>query len=140
MAEQSLSLNHIDRFSKLSDDDVATIAKVGTYVTVPENWALIGEGTSADKAYLLISGTVSVRQHGEEIATLGAGDVFGEMGIVGHRLRTATVVSTSRLECLHFTRQQVEQLEQQIPAFKEALEAAAAERAQAGDDAGAVGE
>ena len=50
------------------------------------------------------------------------------MGIVAHRLRTATVISTSRLECLHFTREQVEQLENEIPAFKEALEAAAQER------------
>ena len=127
MAE-SVSLDHIDRFSSLSDQDVARIAKVGTYVTVPADWALMGEGTSADKAYLLISGEVSVRKEGKEIARLGPGDVFGEIGIVAHRLRTATVVSASRLECLHFTRDQVEQLEGEIPAFKEALEAAAKER------------
>jgi CRP/FNR family cyclic AMP-dependent transcriptional regulator len=125
---ESLSLDHIDRFSNLSDQDVAKIAKVGTYVTVPADWALMGEGTSADKAYLLISGEVSVRQHGQEVAKLGAGDVFGEMGIVTHKLRNATVVSLSRLECLHFTRAQVEELENEVPEFKKALEAAAAER------------
>jgi CRP/FNR family cyclic AMP-dependent transcriptional regulator len=129
MAEQALSLDHIDRFASLSDAEVRQLAAAGTYVTVPGNWALMGEGTSADKAYLLISGEVSVRQHGKEIAVLGPGDIFGEMGIVGHRLRTATVVSKERLECLHFTRAQVEQLESDIPAFKEALQAAAAERA-----------
>jgi len=129
MAEQSVSLDHIDRFSNLSDAEVAKIAKVGTYVTVPADWGLMGEGTSADKAYLLISGEVSVRKDGKEIATLGPGDIFGEMGIVAHRLRTATVVSKSRREALHFTRPQVEELEAQIPAFKEALEAAAKERA-----------
>jgi CRP-like cAMP-binding protein len=128
MAEQSLSLDHIDRFANLSDREVAQLAAAGTYVTVPDNWALMGEGTSADKAYLLISGEVSIRRHGKEIAVLGPGDIFGEMGIVGHRLRSATVVSKTRLECLHFTRAQVEKLEQDIPAFKEALEAAAAER------------
>ena len=127
MAE-SVSLGHIARFSKLSDEEVAKIARVGTYVTVPADWALMGEGTSADKAYLLISGEVSVRQHGREIARLGPGDVFGEMGIVAHKLRNATVVSLSRLECLHFTRAQVEQLEDEVPEFKAALEAAAAER------------
>jgi CRP/FNR family cyclic AMP-dependent transcriptional regulator len=128
MAETSVSLDHIDRFSDLSDAEVAKIAKVGTYVTVPADWALIGEGTSSDKAYLLISGEVEVRKDGKRVATLGPGDVFGEMGIVAHRLRSATVVSLSRLECLHFTRDQVEQLEKDIPAFKEALEAAAKER------------
>jgi CRP/FNR family transcriptional regulator, cyclic AMP receptor protein len=125
---ESVSLDHIERFSKLSDEEVAKIARVGTYVTVPADWALMGEGTSADKAYLLISGEVSVRKDGKEIATLGPGDIFGEMGIVSHKLRSATVVSLSRLEALHFTRDQVEQLENQIPAFKEALEAAARER------------
>lgn len=129
MADKSISLDHIDRFSSLSDAEVRRIAQVGTYVTVPTDWALIGEGTSADKAYLLISGEVSVRKHGNEIAKLGPGDIFGEMGIVAHRLRSATVVSLSRLECLHFTRDQIETLEQEIPAFKEALEAAARERA-----------
>jgi CRP/FNR family transcriptional regulator, cyclic AMP receptor protein len=125
---ESVNLDHIERFSNLTDDEVARIARVGTYVTVPADWALMGEGTSADKAYLLISGKVSVRQHGKEIAELGPGDVFGEIGIVAHRLRTATVVSLSRLECLHFTREQVQQLEDEIPEFKKALEAAAAER------------
>ena len=65
----------------------------------------MGEGTSADKAYLLISGEVSVRKDGKEVAQLGPGDIFGEMGIVAHKLRTATVVSLTRLECLHFTRE-----------------------------------
>ena len=128
MAEHTVSLDHIDRFSGLSDSQVAKIARIGTYVTVPADWGLMGEGTSADKAYLLISGEVSVRKDGKEIATLGPGDIFGEMGIVAHKLRSATVVSTSRLEALHFTRDQIEQLEKDIPAFKEALEAAARER------------
>lgn len=132
MAKQSVTLDHIDRFSGLSDAEVQKIASMGTYVTVPADWALMGEGTSPDKAYLLISGEVSVRRHGEEVATLGPGEIFGEMGIIAHKLRTATVVSKTRLECLHFTREQVEELEAQIPAFREALSAAAEERGSGG--------
>ncbi len=128
MADPQIRLDHIAQFSSLTDADVAKIAAAGTYVTVPADWALMGEGTSADKAYLLLSGSVSVRQHGTEVAQLGPGDIFGEMGIVAHRLRTATVVSLSRLECLHFTRESLEKLEADIPAFKAALEASVAER------------
>ena len=129
MADKDVDLNHIDRFSALSDDEVKKIASTGTYVTVPAEWSLMGEGTSADKAYLLISGEVSVRKNGKQVAKLGPGDIFGEMAIVNHKLRSATVVSLSRLECLHFTRKQVEELEQQIPAFREALESSAQSRA-----------
>lgn len=129
MAEDDIDLDHIDRFSDLSDDEVRKIASTGTYVTVPQEWSLMGEGTSADKAYLLISGEVSVRRHGEEVARLGPGDIFGEMGIVQHKLRSATVISLSRLECLHFTRSQIEELEKEIPAFRDALESSTESRA-----------
>jgi len=128
MAEPQVTLDHIDRFSDLSDKEVAKIASAGTYVTVPADWALMGEGTASDKAYLLISGEVSVRKDGKEVAQLGPGDIFGEMGIIKHKLRTATVVSLSRLEALHFTKEQVEDLEKSIPAFRAALEASATER------------
>jgi CRP-like cAMP-binding protein len=131
-----VNLDHIDRFSDLSDDEVKKIAKTGTYVTVPENWALMGEGTAADKAYLLISGEVSVRHGGEEVATLGPGEIFGEMGIVNHKLRTATVISKTRLECLHFTRDQIEKLENEIPSFKKALTDTSSSRSQKGSDEG----
>jgi CRP/FNR family cyclic AMP-dependent transcriptional regulator len=128
MSDKDVNLDHIDRFSDLSDDDVKKIASTGTYVTVPKDWSLMGEGTSADKAYLLISGEVSVRRHGEEVAKLGPGDIFGEMGIVHHKLRSASVVSLSRLECLHFTREQIEELENEIPKFRDALESSASSR------------
>jgi CRP-like cAMP-binding protein len=128
MADQKITLDHIDRFSDLSDKQVAKIASAGTFVTVPADWALMGEGTASDKAYLLISGEVSVRKDGKEVAQLGPGDIFGEMGIVNHKLRSATVVSLSRLECLHFTKEQVEELENEIPEFKAALEASTTER------------
>ena len=129
-----VSFDHIDRFAGLSDAEVQKIADTGTYVTVPENWALIGEGTSADKAYLLISGEVSVRREGQEVATLGPGEIFGEMGIVTHKLRTATVVSRTRLECLHFTRDQIEELESEIPAFKKALDDTTSSRSGSGEE------
>ena len=38
------------------------------------------------------------------------------------------MVSLTRLECLHFTRSQISELEESIPAFKAALEASTAER------------
>jgi len=128
MAKQSVTLDHLDKFARLSDSEVKRIVSTGTYITVPPDWGLMGEGQSADKAYLLISGEVSVRQHGTEIARLGPGDIFGEIAIVAHRLRTATVVSLTRLECLHFTREQIERLEEEIPAFGEALRASTEER------------
>jgi CRP-like cAMP-binding protein len=77
-----------------------------------------------------------VRHGGEEVATLGPGEIFGEMGIINHKLRTATVISKTRLECLHFTRDQIEKLENEIPSFKKALTDTSSSRSQKGSGEG----
>ena len=115
-------LTRLDRFSDLTDDEVALIASRGTQVHLPADWSLIWEKTPADKAYIILRGEVSVRRRGEEIARLGPGDTVGEAAIVGHKLRNASVVSLTELEVLHFTSEAVRQLLDEVPAFREALE------------------
>lgn len=122
------SIGDIPIFDRLSDKDVKRIAKTGTEVNVPANWSLMSEKTPADKAYIVLEGELSVRKGKEEIATLGPGDVVGETAIVSHKLRNASVVTTTEACVLHFTREAVEKLREEIPTFAEALDAAAARR------------
>ena len=115
-------------FDGFTDDEVERIKNAGTFVTLPADWSPIWEKTPADKAYILLSGEVSVRRDGEEIARLGPGEIIGEVGIVNHTLRTASIVSLSKLEVLHFTSDDVRQLCDEVPAFREALDRTAQER------------
>jgi CRP-like cAMP-binding protein len=115
-------------FSMFSPEEIARISAVGTRVTLPEGWAPISERTVADKAYVILQGTVSVRAHGDEVAQLGPGDIVGEQAILNHSLRTATIVALSPLELIHFTKEQLDRLDVEMPAFHEALEKTAAER------------
>jgi CRP/FNR family cyclic AMP-dependent transcriptional regulator len=101
------------------------ITKAGRRVTVPEGWSPISEQTAADKLYIITEGEVSVRRHGEEIGRLGAGDVMGEMAILGHSLRTASLVALTRLELIHFTDEDVRRLSKDLPKFQQELEKAA---------------
>ena len=112
-------------FEQLSDAELKKIAKAGSRVHLPANWSLIWEKTPADKAYIVLDGELSVRKNGKEIAQLGAGDIVGETAIVNHKLRNASVVSTTEVDVLHFTREAVEQLCRDIPTFSKALESAA---------------
>jgi CRP-like cAMP-binding protein len=114
-------LEKLSRFEGLSTEDLKTITKAGTEVHQPAGWALISEATPADKAYLILDGTVSIRQHGNEIAQLGPGDIIGEMAIVDHKLRNASVISLTPLDVIHFTRAAIEQLANDVPSFGEAL-------------------
>jgi len=118
----------LSRFEQLSDLQIQEICDQATYVHLPQAWSLMAEQTPADKAYIILSGTVSVRQHGEEIAQLGPGDVMGEVAIVQHSLRTATVVSLTELEVLHFTSETLTKLAHDLPAFGRALDATTLER------------
>jgi CRP-like cAMP-binding protein len=115
-------------FSMFSPEEIARISASGRRVTLPEGWAPISEKTSADKAYVILSGKVSVRSHGEEVAQLGPGDIVGEAAILNHSLRTATIVALTPLELIHFTKDQLDQLGVEMPSFHEALEKTAAER------------
>jgi CRP/FNR family cyclic AMP-dependent transcriptional regulator len=115
-------------FSMFKPEEIARISASGTRVTLPEGWAPISEKTTADKAYVILNGTVSVRQHGKEVAQLGPGDIMGEAAIVNHSLRTASLVALTPLELIHFTADQLSRLNVEMPSFHEALEKVAAER------------
>ena len=116
------------RFSHFSDDEISRIVSVAHHLTVPEGWALMVEKTGADKAYLILKGEVSVRRQGEEVGRAGAGELIGEMALVNHKLRSATVVAETPLEVLHFTGDSVAELQKAIPHFADALSATAEER------------
>ena len=115
-------------YDRFSPEEIARISAAGTRVHVPQGWSPIWEQTPADKAYLILDGTVSVRQHGTEIAQLGAGDIVGEAAIVNHSLRTASIVALTPLELIHFTDEAVRRLCAEMPSFQTALEAVALER------------
>lgn len=118
------ALRALPLFAEATDAELRTIAAAGRLVTVPQGWSLIWERTPADKAYVVLSGDLDVRRNKETVARLGAGDVVGEVAIVEHRLRTATVVAATPLEVLHFTREAVEQLYADVPPFRAALDRA----------------
>jgi CRP-like cAMP-binding protein len=50
------------------------------------------------------------------------------MAIVNHRLRSASVVSLTPLEVIHFTKESLEQLLVEVPAFGQALRETTADR------------
>src|SRR3954449_2111660 len=127
-APQPEKLEKLHRLEALSNDELKAVIDKGRHVTLPANWSLIWEKTPADKAYLIVEGEVSVRKAGKEVARLGPGDVIGEMAIVNHKLRSASVVSLTPLEVVHFTKESLEQLLEEVPAFGEALRGTSADR------------
>jgi CRP/FNR family transcriptional regulator, cyclic AMP receptor protein len=117
-------LRDLGSFAGAADADLRRIAQAGRRVNIPQGWSLIWEKTPADKAYVVLAGDVDVRRDGALVARLGDGDVIGEVALVQHRLRTATVVAATPLDVLHLGRDEVEVLYAEVPAFRAALDAA----------------
>ena len=82
-----------EHHAEVTPEEIARISASGTRVTLPKGWAPISEKTGADKAYVILNGTVSVRSRGAEVAQLGPGEIVGEAAILNHSLRTATIVA-----------------------------------------------
>ena len=87
----------------VTDYDPAVIndlAAVGNRVNIPDRWSVMFEKTSADMAYILLDGQVEVRKDGATIATLEPGAIFGEMALIDHTLRSASVIAITPISAL----------------------------------------
>jgi CRP/FNR family cyclic AMP-dependent transcriptional regulator len=75
---------------------------------------VIKEGTRGTSAFIILSGAVEVlKKSGKSevsVATLGEGQVFGEMGLIEDRPRSATVRSLSELKVREIDREHFNEL------------------------------
>jgi len=82
---------------------------------------VIEEGTKDTSAFVILSGTVKIlKRVGNRdivIATLGEGQVFGEMGLIENRPRSATVKAGSKLKVRVIGREQFNELLRTKPSF-----------------------
>jgi CRP-like cAMP-binding protein len=108
----------LEVFRSLDRKAVEALASSGRVVHLPTQWALVTESQPADSCYVLLSGATEVRQHGDVIATLGAGALVGEAALVQHRTRNATVVTTSEVRALRLGFDDLSTLFAQHPAVE----------------------
>ena len=75
---------------------------------------IIEEGTKGSSAYIILSGAVEVvKKTGEKeiaMATLGQGQVFGEMGLIEDRPRSATVKAVAEIKVRRIDREDFNEL------------------------------
>jgi CRP-like cAMP-binding protein len=102
--------------ASLTDKDVKTVARLVRLTSVPSGWAFIREGTPGDAAYLILSGTADILIGGKKVASIGPGDVTGEIALARGGLRTATVAATTPCTFLHVERDDFEELKRSAPA------------------------
>ncbi|MFZ4812593.1 MAG: cyclic nucleotide-binding domain-containing protein [Ilumatobacteraceae bacterium] len=79
-------------FSGCSQKELEKIAKAGDEVSMPAGSLIVDQGQTGREAFVILSGTVTVKRNGKKISTLGPGNIVGELSLLDHGPRTATVV------------------------------------------------
>jgi len=116
-----------------SDADLARIARQTEAVVVQAGRRLMTEGTPAREGFLIVDGTAVVTRGDDELATVGAGDIVGEMGLLDNEPRTATVTATTDLDVRAFSAAQFAALEAE-EAFNRLLTRRLSARLRAADE------
>jgi CRP-like cAMP-binding protein len=80
-----------------------------------EGMRLVGEGAPGYTFFIILDGAAEVRAGDEAPMTLGPGEFFGEIAILGDGRRTATVTSTSPMRMLVLFGTEFRQLEAAHP-------------------------
>jgi CRP/FNR family transcriptional regulator, cyclic AMP receptor protein len=106
------SLRRLPIFARVHERDVLRVAEIGEPVEAEPGAVLMDQGDVGTECFFVIDGSAAVYSGGQHIAAISAGSIVGEMALVGHKPRNASVVAETPMHLLAFN----------IVAFKKLLE------------------
>lgn len=121
-------LASVPLFASLSDDARRKLAFWVNELSVSEGKHLVEEGDYSYDLFIIQDGTAAVEHDGTQVAELGSGDFFGEMGVLQGAQRNATVVAKTPMRLLTLSSWDVKRLRKTAPELLDQLSAAIEER------------
>ena len=124
-ADLAAFLANIHLFHYLDEDQVALVAAGLKELHLAADVEVIKEGTEGSSLYLIYSGSVRVTRKEEKapLGTLVRHDYFGEVALLKHRKRMATVTTLEPTLVLILSGEQFKQLVKQIPGLRSNFDA-----------------
>ena len=93
-------LRRIPLFAECTKAELIEVAISADEREAASGQNLTEQGQRGREFFILVAGAVEVRRDGRKLADLGPGDWFGEIAILTHKPRTATVTATSPVRLL----------------------------------------
>jgi CRP-like cAMP-binding protein len=131
MVSKKASLEHlrnVSLFASCSLKDLQKIAKASDEITMSAGTMIVDQGQTGREAFVVLDGTVNVKRNGKKVASLGAGTVVGELSLLDHGPRTATVVCETDCTLLLITQRHFAAVLEDVPALGQKIMASLAGR------------
>lgn len=121
-------IKRVPLFAQCSKKELDAVAGVADELDIRQGKELTVQGRTGREFFVLVDGSADVRKDGRKVRTLAAGDFFGEIALVSHRPRTATVVASTPARVLVITDRSFRQLLERSPSIQTKVLRAVAER------------
>ena len=121
-------LAKVPLFSGLSKKELKLISQLATYLEEPAGTVLTEEGKPGHEFIIVLDGEIEVRQGGKVVAERGAGAYVGEIALLDHRPRTATVVAKTPVAIEVIGQREFAGLLAEVPELSQQLLATVARR------------
>jgi CRP-like cAMP-binding protein len=122
-------LRHIALFARMSNADLEEMAELGEPVDAEAGALLMDQGDVGVECFLVLEGDAGVMVAGEHVATIGPGSVVGEMALIGHKPRNASVVAQTPMRLLSFNIAHFKRLLEDMPVARDYIYQLLQERA-----------
>jgi small-conductance mechanosensitive channel/CRP-like cAMP-binding protein len=118
------SLRRVELFHTLTEEERRALADRLIVAPFARGEAMTRQGAAAHWLYIMIMGDAEVRvavdgDLNKKVATLHAGDFFGEMGLMTGEPRTATVIAQTNAECYRLDKKSFQDILQRRPEIAE---------------------
>lgn len=115
-------------FDGFSQEQLAQVAELGERVDADTGAELIDQGRYGDHCYVVVEGTADVLMNGEYVTSVGAGSMIGEMALLEHRPRSASVIAGTEMVLVSFNVKAFQALLEANPVAKERVMALLSKR------------
>jgi CRP-like cAMP-binding protein len=112
-------LSNVAFFDGFTTEELDRVVKLGDEVEVESGALLMDQGDPGLESFVIVDGEAGVYAGGEFIATAGPGSMVGEMALVDHRPRTASVFAETDMRLLRFDARHFRQLLDEMPKASE---------------------
>ena len=122
------ALRGVPFFADCTRAELVQIDRLGTSIDVRPGQTLTREGERGRECFVTVSGVAIAERSGQTIGAIGAGSIAGEMALLDHTRRNATVVASTAMRLIVFSDREFREMLRIAPGVEASLARIADER------------